>query len=246
MIEIQTIKQKTTALRRKLSGKKMSIQQFLQIEHTDISGLISKELAESLGAIEYGFDIFLFGNSGDGKSSFANILVKEFAQFGKVLHVVYEEGHSKSVRMNLSRSGIAKMALNGQLPNGYEILDNCPYDDLVYLLGKKQSAKVIIIDSFQYSRFTKEQWLALKAKYVKGKKSQKKIFIVISHAEGRGPRGAVATDCMFDAQIKVFVKGKIAFIKSRYEGKKNYVIWDEGAKAFWGKRYKTMLTKQIF
>lgn len=246
MIETQPIEQKQRTQRRKLQGRKLSIQQFLQIQHTDISHLISKELAESLGSIEYGFDVFLFGNSGDGKSSFANILVKEFSQFGKVLHVVYEEGHSKSVRMNLTRSGLAKMAINGELCNGYEILDNCPYDDLVYLLGKKQSAKIIIIDSFQYSRFTKEQWLALKAKYVKGKKGQKKIFIVISHAEGRNPRGAVATDCMFDAQIKVFVKGKIAFIKSRYEGRKNYVIWAEGAKAFWGKRYKSMLTKQIF
>jgi len=51
---------------------------------------------------------------------------------------------------------------------------------------------------------------------------------------------------MYDAQIKVFIKGKIAFVKSRYEGKRNYVIWEEGAKAFWGKQYKRMQTKQIF
>ena len=245
-IQLEEPKQAAQKKRRKLNGKKMSIQQFLQIQHSDISHLISKDLAASLGEIEWGFDIFIWGNSGDGKSSFANILVKEFSQFGKILHVVYEEGHSKSVRMNVERSGIAELARNGQLVNGYDVLDNCPYDDLVYLLSRKQSAKIIIIDSFQYSRFTKEQWLALKAKYVKGKKGQKKIFIVISHAEGRRPRGSVACDCMFDAQIKVFVKNMIAFVKSRYEGHRNFIIWEEGARAAWGKRYKSMLTKQIF
>lgn len=230
--------------RRKLLGKKMSLQQFLQIEHTDISHLISKELAECLGQIEMGFDVFMWGGSGDGKSTFATRLVKEFAQFGKVLHCVYEEGHSKSVRMNFERSGIVKMAMDGQLPNGYELIDDCPFDDLVYLLGKKQSPKVVIIDSFQYSKITKEQWVLLKSKYVKGRK--KRIFIVISHAEGSLPRGQVAKDCMYDAQIKVFVKKRIAFIKSRYEGKKNYIIHHEGARAAWGKRYKSMITKQIF
>ncbi|MGQ0738384.1 MAG: hypothetical protein ACT4OJ_04925 [Bacteroidota bacterium] len=125
MIEIQLEEPKQAARkRRKLSGKKMSIQQFLQIQHSDISHLISKELAESLGEIEWGFDIFIWGNSGDGKSSFANILVKQFSQFGKILHVVYEEGHSKSVRMNVERSGIAELASTGQLVNGYDVIDS--------------------------------------------------------------------------------------------------------------------------
>ncbi|HEY5391832.1 MAG TPA: hypothetical protein VIJ57_06945, partial [Hanamia sp.] len=111
---------------------------------------------------------------------------------------------------------------------------------------RKNSPKIVVIDSFQYARFTKDQWLALKAKYVKGKK--KKIFVVISHSEGtsKNPRGSVATDAMYDAQIKVFVRGRIAFVKSRYEGKQNFIIHEEGAKAYWQKQYKKMVTKQIF
>jgi hypothetical protein len=47
----------------------------------------------------------------------------------------------------------------------------------------------------------------------------------------------VATDALYDAQIKVFVKGKIAFVKSRYEGKKNYIIYgSREPKMYWGKK----------
>jgi hypothetical protein len=123
-------------------------------------------------------------------------------------------------------------------------MDNCTFDDLMYLLGRKNSPRIVVIDSWQYARFSSAQWKLLKDKYVKGKK--KKIFIVISHADGKKPRGATAIDALYDAQIKVFARGKIAFIKSRYENKKNFVIWEQGAKDYWQKQYKKMLTKQIF
>lgn len=235
MIENEGVVKKQPAKRRKLSGKKLSVQQFMQMVHNDISDILSPELKLALGAIDEGFDIFIFGSSGSGKSSFAAQLIKELSPLGKKLHLVYEEGHSSSLKLNIIRSGIS------DLPE-YEIMDNCSYDDLMYLLGRKNAPKIIIIDSFQYARFNKEQWLALKAKYVKGRK--KKIFIVISHADGKSPRGAAAVDALFDAQIKVFVKGRIAFIKSRYEGKQNFVIHEKGAKEFWGKQFKKMITTQ--
>ncbi len=237
MAETEILEPKPRKQKRKLKGKKLSMKQFMQMKFSDVSHLLSPELRDSLGQIEDGFDIFIFGNSGDGKSSFSAQVVKELSPLGRILHILYEEGHSRSAQMNHLRAQLQGL-------EAYDVIDDCPYEDLVYLLGRKQAPKIIIIDSFQYSRFTKEQWLSIKAKYVKGKK--KKIFVVISHADGRKPRGSVATDCMYDAQIKVFVKGKVAFVKSRYEGKKNYVIWDEGAKSFWGRRYKSMLTKQIF
>lgn len=207
------------------------------MQHTDVSYLLSEDLRAALGEIEDGFDIFIFGNTGEGKSSFAAQIIYQLAPLGRVLHIVYEEGHSKSVKMNTLRTKLSELT-------DYQIMDYCNYDDLVYLLNKKKAPKIVVIDSFQYARFTKEEWLSLKARFVKGRK--KRIIIVISHADGKAPRGSVATDAMYDAQIKVFIKGKIAFIKSRYEGKKNYVVYEDGAKAYWGKRYKSMLTKQIF
>ncbi len=237
MIENKGVEQKTLCKRRKLTGKKISIQQFMQIKHNDISHILSPQMRASLGAIDDGFDVFIFGDSGSGKSSFAANLLKELSPLGKKLHLLYEEGHSSSVRMNVERAGISDLSQ-------YEVMDNCSYDDLMYLLNRKNSAKIIVIDSFQYARFTKNEWLALKAKYVKGKK--KKIFIIISHADGKKPRGSVAIDALYDAQIKVFSKGRIAFIKSRFVGDRNFVIHEKGAKEYWGKQYKKMLTKQIF
>lgn len=237
MIDVKEVSKNVVIKKKQLSGKKLNMKQFLQIKHNDVSGLLSERLRLSLGAIDDAFDIFIFGNTAEGKSTFSNQIVKELSPLGKVLHILYEEGHSKSVRQAVERTGIAAI-------EGYDLMDNCSYDDLDYLLSRKKSPRIVIIDSFQYARFTKQQWFSIKDKYVKGRK--KKIFIIISHADGKKPRGSVAIDAMYDAQIKVFVKGKIAFVKSRYEGKQNFVVWEEGAKAFWGKRYKSMLTKQIF
>lgn len=237
MSENTEVIQKKPSKRRKLTGKKITVQQFMQMKHNDISDMLSEAMRESLGGIDDGFDIFIFGGSGDGKTSFAAILLKELSPLGKTLHLAYEEGFNSSLKKAIMRTGIDDL-------QEYEIMDNCSYSDLMYLLSKRKSARIVIIDSFQYARYTKTEWLTLKNKFVKGKK--KKIFIVISHADGKRPRGTVATDALYDAQIKVFVRGKIAFIKSRYEGNKNYVIYEKGAKEFWGNQYRKMLTKQIF
>lgn len=237
MIENNAVNEKTLNKRRKINGKKNSIHQFMSIKRADISDVLSQNFRLALGKIDEGFDIFIYGNSGEGKSSFAAQLLKELSPLGKKLHILYEEGFSSSVKLNIDRNGLQ------ELPE-YVLMDNCTYDDLMYLLSRKNSPRIVVIDSFQYARFTKQQWLALKDKYVKGKK--KKIFIIISHADGKKPRGSVAIDALYDAQIKCFVRGKIAFIKSRYEGTQNFVIYEKGAKDYWGKQYKKMLTKQIF
>jgi hypothetical protein len=235
--ENKEVEVKKPSKRRKLTGKKISVQQFMQMKHNDISDMLSDAMRESLGGIDDGFDIFIFGGSGDGKTTFSAMLLKELSPLGKTLHLAYEEGFNSSLKKVILRTGIDNL-------NEYEIMDNCSYDDLIYLLSKRKSARIVIIDSFQYARYTKTEWLSLKNKFVKGKK--KKIFIVISHADGKRPRGSVATDALYDAQIKVFVRGKIAFIKSRFVGKQNFVIYEKGAKEYWQKQYKKMLTKQIF
>jgi predicted ATP-dependent serine protease len=109
MIETNTINEKTASQkppkqRRKLSGKKLSVQQFMQKKHNDISAILSPEMREALGGIDDGFDVFIYGGSGDGKSSFAATLIKELSPLGKILHLVYEEGHSSSVQKSINKS----------------------------------------------------------------------------------------------------------------------------------------------
>ena len=62
-----------------------------------------------------------------------------------------------------------------------------------------------------------------------------KLFIFISHGEGREPKGNVAKSVKYDAFVKIYVEGFKAFSQSRFGGGAEYVIWDSGARTYWGK-----------
>lgn len=40
------------------------------------------------------------------------------------------------------------------------------------------------------------------------------------------------------------MKGYVAFVVSRYGGNKPYVIWEDGAKKFWGDKYNEVVLEQ--
>jgi hypothetical protein len=56
-----------------------------------------------------------------------------------------------------------------------------------------------------------------------------KLFILVSHAEGKLPEGRVAKNIRFDAMVKIWVEGYMAWPVSRYGGGEPYIIWEEGA-----------------
>ena len=70
---------------------------------------------------------------------------------------------------------------------------------------------------------------------------KKKSFIFLSHASGKLPDGKTADKIRYDAGIKTRIEGYIAFPISRYGGNKPYVIWEEGARKYWGRNYKRIL-----
>ena len=125
-----------------------------------------------------------------------------------------------------------------------QFLDHATFEELCIRLNKKQSPKIIIVDSLQYARFTYEQYKELKRQFVFGKVAKRrKIFIFISHANGKHPKGSAAVDIRYDANIKIWVEGFLADIESRYGSKKNYVIWEQRAKLYWGKKFNKMVYK---
>ena len=100
-------------------------------------------------------------------------------------------------------------------------------------LEKKRKAIVVVIDSLQYFGITYIDYKKLKEEF------PRHTFIFISHAKGKLPDNKTADKIRYDAGIKVRVEGHIAFVASRYGGNKNYVIWEEKAKEYWGiKTYK--------
>lgn len=163
----------------------------------------------------------IWGHSGSGKTSFTVQLAKYLTQFGKVAFDSLEEGTSKSLQQAFIRDN-SKFNQRKLL-----ILDTELYDDLVARLSNRRSPDIIIIDSFQYLgiNFAEYQYLT--------KRFKNKLFIFISHADGKMPEGRVAKRVRFDAFIKIWIEGFKAFPAGRYGGGEPFVIWPEGAEKYW-------------
>jgi hypothetical protein len=214
---------------KRISGRKMGLQQLSRKTYTSVEGL-PEEFIRSFGDIEDAFDCIIYGSSGNGKTNFTVQVIKDLilSLNQKCVYISYEEGHTKT----LQKTMIERHDMLNIVGNRLDVLDHATYDELVMLIKRNKSAKIWVIDSLQASHLTEEQCADLKKRFVMGRK--KKIIIYISWAEGKKPKGAVAQAVEYYAHVKIRVEGLIAFFKSRFGGNKNYIIWEEGAKRYWG------------
>lgn len=163
----------------------------------------------------------IYGPSGNGKTRFAMQLCKYLSKFERVAYDSLEEGLSKSVQM-------AFRAVNMyEVKSRVFLLDAEPMDELIIRLKKHKSPNIVVIDSLQYSGMTYNDYKTLRSLF------PQKLFILISHAEGKNPAGRVAKSIKYDAFVKIWVEGYRAFAVSRYGGGEPYTIWDEGADEYW-------------
>ncbi|KAA2245515.1 hypothetical protein F0L74_06030 [Chitinophaga agrisoli] len=215
-------------------AKVLGLKQLHQKRYTLLDG-VGDHITKCFGDLTTSFIMIVWGMSGNGKSNFLMQFLTALLAFGKVLYVSLEEGGEKSFQKMVFRH-LDVDAHNGKIEFAdYEMT----FDALVAKLKKKKSPRFIVIDSLQYWNITYEQYKQLKEMF------PNKAFIFISHAEGKNPKGTTATNIRYDSGIKVRVEGYIAFITSRYGGGENFVIWEDGAKKYWGKKFKTMLTKRL-
>jgi hypothetical protein len=210
-------------------SKTIGLKQLAQKTYNDVAGL-SEQMRAAIGDIEDAFDACIHGPSGNGKSNFTVILLKDLIRSLKCRceYVAYEEAHAKTIRKTM----IERHNMLAELGNVLQITDHYTFEQLYAKMAKRKSAKIWVIDSIQASGFTAEQCGKLKQDFVLSKR--KKIIIYVSWAEGKLPLGACAKSVEYYANIKIRVEGLIAFMKSRYGGNKNYVIWEEQAKKYWG------------
>ena len=166
---------------------------------------------------------FIWGNSGNGKTSFVMQLCRELARFGKVAYNSMEEGVSDTVKQNIARFSMDEF--DGKI----QFLDCESMDDLTKRLARRRSPDFVIIDSFQDSQLTYN-------KYLKFKRDNKdKLIVFVSHAEGANPSTRPAKSVMYDATMKIWVEGYRAFSKGRYIGEVGYFdAWKKGAMEYWG------------
>ncbi len=167
---------------------------------------------------------FIWGNSGNGKTSFVLQLCKELCRFDRVLFDSLEEGTALTMRNSLERFGL--MDVNGRLAFVQEDMEA-----LKERLRKRKSFRIVVVDSFQYTGMGYRDYLRLRLAF------PDKLFIFLSHAAGKSPKGGAAVSVMYDATLKIWVEGYTAFSNGRFYGpKKKFVIWKEQAEEYWNGR----------
>ena len=161
----------------------------------------------------------IWGESGNGKSTFVMKLAKYLCRWCTVAYDSLEESTRLSFQNTLNRERME------EVNRKFKILDRESMDDLSERLSKRRSPDVVIIDSFQYSGLTYASYKALKEKH------RNKLLIFVSHCEGEKPEGRAAKKVAYDADVKIFVRGFRAISKGRFITKpgNHYTIWEEGA-----------------
>lgn len=158
----------------------------------------------------------IWGESGNGKTSFSIQLAKYLTKFGKVLYNSREEGDSKSLELTCRREQMEVVARRFHITS-----DN--KEELKIRLEQKRSADIIFIDSYQYMALSYKEYKELKESF------PNKLFVFLSHAEGKHPEGRAAKKVKYDANVKIHVDSYVASCVSRYGGGEPYIIWEEKA-----------------
>jgi hypothetical protein len=174
------------------------------------------------GKPEKGVTWFIWGNSGNGKSSACAIIAYMLAQHTKVLYLALEEKRGKSIRSKLLEVGFNDNSKN------FQLLAKSSYTELIQRLHKRNSEEVVIIDSLQYWGISYKQYLTLIETF------PDKTFIFVSHARGKDPKGATADGIHYDAGVKIWVEGGRMEVKHRFEGGGGQmVVIPELAERYW-------------
>lgn len=179
-------------------------------------------LREAFGQPEQNGVWFIWGRSGNGKTSFVLQLCKELTRYGKVAYDSLEEGDSLTMQNALMRVGM------GDVGRRF-ILLNESLKELDTRLKRRRSPDIVVVDSFQYAHIDLKQY----EEFIDQHKN--KLIIFVSQADGLKPWGRTAQSAMYSASLKIWVEGYRAISKGRYRGNLGYyTIWAEKADEYWG------------
>lgn len=202
-------------------ARSLSASSILSIRRDTIA--LPGEWGKCLGTIDRHGTAMMFGPSGSGKSNAAMALAKVLTAFGTVLFVSLEEGFSVSFQATLMRHGMAECGTK------FQALDKCSKEELNTRLLKKGSPEFVIIDSIQAMNLRVKDYESLKAQF------PNKLIILVSRAKGRDPWGDSAKEILYDAGIKIWVEGGVAFTRGRFFGSAGKaVIWPQKAFDYYG------------
>src|SRR5690606_35846598 len=101
---------------------------------------------------------FIWGNSGNGKTSFVLQLCKELSRFGRIVLNSLEEGDAHTMQEAFRREGMS--AIRRRL-----ILTCESMEDLNNRLMRRKSPEIAIIDSYQYTQMSFREYLGFKERH---------------------------------------------------------------------------------
>lgn len=202
-------------LKRAISIDQMKRMKFKTME---FKGAFANSIGET---VERSGSWMFYGESGHGKTEFTLQLARYLANFGRVAYNTLEEGARLTFQNAIERQPFTKKE-----QRNFIILSE-PIEELSFRLKLQKAPDFIIIDSVQYSGLTRIDYKKLIATF------PNKLFIWISHTEGRKPQGRLAQQIEYHADVKGRVEGFKAILKSRYQGFEDYVINAERAAEYW-------------
>jgi hypothetical protein len=195
--------------------KAIGVTQFLE-KSFDVYDIEGKWL-DSFDLIEKNFKMSVTGESGHGKTELVVKFIKELCLKFKVRadYFSYEQGHSKSLQAAINRNNMEEVKGKVMFMTGGT------FDELLTRLKRKASARIIVIDSQDYSDLTTKQFKILVKSF------PRKAIIITSWANNDKPRNKAAKDIENMCDIKIHVSKYVAYPRSRYGGNKPFIIWDK-------------------
>lgn len=175
---------------------------------------------DATGCPELAGSWIIYGSPKSGKTSFAMMLAKYMTNFGRVFYNSIEEGLSQSVQLAYRRVGMHEV-------HGKIILEREPVDMMMERLKKNRSPRIIFFDSVQLSELKFSEYRRLKNMFAN------RLFVYISHVEGKQPEGVTARRIWRDANVSIYVEGFRAFPVGRYGGGQYIDIDETAAAEYW-------------
>lgn len=169
---------------------------------------------DAFGEPEKNSKVILYGKPGNGKTEFCIQLSKYISKWSKVYYNSFEQGISKSLQDALVRNNMQEV--NGRVIFG----DKENLEEIHRRLKKRNSPRVIVIDSRDYMNLTTHQFIDLIETF------PTKMFIIVCWESNSKPKGEYAKAIEFMCDIKIHVRDFVAHPRSRFGGNKPFMIWE--------------------
>lgn len=166
-----------------------------------------------LGNLPHNFRMLIEGKPKNGKTSYCLQLTKMLAKdWGKVYYNSAEEGDTASMAEALDRFAMHEVKGRWILARD----EDSVFESMMDNLARRNSGRVVVIDSLDYMRLTLEQYKELEQRF------RNKAIIIVCWND---PMDIHAKRIRYNVNIAVEIRDFVAFPRSRFGGNKPFNVW---------------------